>query len=335
MASPTPGGRRSVALLCGGGVLVVLALGWVIFEVLPDVFAPERSPGFGKSLEARARSDVRTSALQLLGGVVLAVGAVFTAWTVFLTRRRDQDQRAADVARSELEGQTQLTDRFTRAAEQLGHDAVAVRLGGIYGLARIARDSPDDHGPVMEVLVAYVREHAPWTPPPSPDDDPHPAVRAAFEADTGDPDPEEDIVEALDRHSPPPVAPTVDVQAALRFIAERDVSLDPPTFSLNFNFCDLRGARLQRAELERARLSHANLQGAYLVEACLESASLTFAQMDKARLVRARLEGADLSWAIGLDTATLTGATYDDRTKPPRGFDLESAGARRTDATKA
>ena len=38
---------------------------------------------------------------------------------------------------------------------------MAIRLGGIYALERIARDSEKDHGPIMEVLTAYVREKAP------------------------------------------------------------------------------------------------------------------------------------------------------------------------------
>jgi hypothetical protein len=37
-------------------------------------------------------------------------------------------------------------------------------LGGIYALERIARDSKDNYGPIVEVLTAYVREHAPWPP---------------------------------------------------------------------------------------------------------------------------------------------------------------------------
>ena len=55
----------------------------------------------------------------------------------------------------------QITDRFTRAIEQLGAEQLQVRLGGIYALERIARDSPGDHWPIMEVLTAFVRENAP------------------------------------------------------------------------------------------------------------------------------------------------------------------------------
>ena len=35
-----------------------------------------------------------------------------------------------------------------------GDDNMAIRLGGIYALERIAKDSEKDHGPIMEVLTA-------------------------------------------------------------------------------------------------------------------------------------------------------------------------------------
>ena len=59
-----------------------------------------------------------------------------------------------------------MTDRFTKAIEQLGSDKLDVRIGGIYALERIARDSAKDHPTVMEVLTAFIREHSrePWPP---------------------------------------------------------------------------------------------------------------------------------------------------------------------------
>ena len=53
-----------------------------------------------------------------------------------------------------------MTDRYTRAIKQLGSDKLDVRIGGIYALERIARDSARDHTTVMEVLAAFIREHS-------------------------------------------------------------------------------------------------------------------------------------------------------------------------------
>jgi hypothetical protein len=58
----------------------------------------------------------------------------------------------------------QITERFTRAIDQLGNESLDVRLGVIYALERIAKDSRHDHPQVVEILTAYIREHAPWPP---------------------------------------------------------------------------------------------------------------------------------------------------------------------------
>jgi hypothetical protein len=59
-----------------------------------------------------------------------------------------------------------VTDRYTKAIEQLGSGKLDVRIGGIYALERIAHDSPRDHPAVLEVLAAFVREHSHGQWPP-------------------------------------------------------------------------------------------------------------------------------------------------------------------------
>jgi type IX secretion system substrate protein len=70
--------------------------------------------------------------------------------------------------------------RSTRAIDQRDSEkSLEVRLGGIYALERIARDSSKDYGPVMEVLTGYVRTHAPWD-----DQKPAPEGMPALTVDT-------------------------------------------------------------------------------------------------------------------------------------------------------
>jgi hypothetical protein len=95
---------------------------------------------------ARAINDIRGTLLQGIGGTVILLGAYFT-------------YRQLQTAQ-----QGQVTERFTRAIDQLGHAELDVRLGGIYALERIANDSLDDRATIAEVLTAFVRSHAPWPP---------------------------------------------------------------------------------------------------------------------------------------------------------------------------
>ena len=133
---------RGVLLLLGG--LAVLGLVGGALWCIPSWQVEHVQ---GKPLElAKLKDEHRRTLAQILAGGGLLVG-LYLGW------RR---VRAAE------EGQ--ITERFTKAIEQLGQegdDKMAIRLGGIYALERIARDSEKDHGPIMEVLTAYVREKAP------------------------------------------------------------------------------------------------------------------------------------------------------------------------------
>jgi len=216
----------------------------------------------------------RATIVQALAGVALLV-------TIYLTWRRvAATEQQVEVAREE-----QITERFTRAIEQLGSDKLEVRLGGIYALERIARDSQRDHWPIMEVLTAYLRHHA---------------ARSVDEEEL-----------------PPAHTVAIGVQAVLTVIGRRRVELDPPYRSLDLNSTRLCGADLSEMEFSRVDLSRADLREANLGLADLRDAKLSFAELSSAdlsgaKLVAASLRGAnlseaDLSWA-DLSVATLIDA---------------------------
>ncbi|MEV7297696.1 hypothetical protein AB0N79_39785 [Streptomyces microflavus] len=52
---------------------------------------------------------------------------------------------------------TQLTERYTKAAEQLGHEQAAVRPAGVYAIARLADDWPEQRQVCVDVLCAQLR----------------------------------------------------------------------------------------------------------------------------------------------------------------------------------
>jgi hypothetical protein len=103
------------------GLVGFLAIAYVVLKLAPDWFA--ETQGLDAKGRADARQGVRTASLALLAGTIGVVGAVYTARSFALNRAG------------------QITDRFTKAIEQLGHEELDVRLGGIYALERIARDS--------------------------------------------------------------------------------------------------------------------------------------------------------------------------------------------------
>ena len=105
-------------------------------------------------LQETARDDARGRLLTLSAGLFAAGALIFTALNFNLLQRNSERADQWQRRTYELTEQGQVTDRYTKAIEQLGSTTVDVTIGGIYSLERIARDSPSDHPTVMEVLTA-------------------------------------------------------------------------------------------------------------------------------------------------------------------------------------
>jgi hypothetical protein len=210
------------------GVNVTLFL---VVAVLPPLLAG------GEDSE----NEVRGTLLQVVGGLVLLIGLYLTYRTFDLNR------------------QGQVTERFTRAIDQLGEEKLDVRLGGIYALERIAWDSRRDHWPVMEVLTAYVREQAP-----------HPSGPAGSEP--------------ASRKTGSRRQETIatDIQAVLTVLGRRNADYDQSESALDLRGTNLGRAILDGANLQSARLDRANLQCAHLFRANLHRARLGLANLQDA-----------------------------------------------------
>ncbi|MFF0561702.1 pentapeptide repeat-containing protein [Streptomyces sp. NPDC004266] len=236
-------------------------------------------------------------AVSALPGLAAVIAVLFTWISV---------GQAREELRISQEGQ--ITGRYTAAVTTLGSQSADVRVGGIYALERIMRDSPRDNATGLSVLTAYMRAHARL---PSAD------IQRAKPALTS------------------PVEPlAVDLQAAMTVLANRPVNdedrrilqlryvnlqgladmgeLDlaqenrtpgvssgqdhaPSGVRANLTGVDLTGSNLSGAQLYKARFSRALLPGADLRRANLEETVFVGAVMTGADLQDADLRGADLS----------------------------------------
>ena len=264
---------RSIRWLVGiAAIVLALAIVWALFVWAPDWLAHHDVGSARGPLLQTARDAARGRLLTLVAGLFAAGALWFTARNFTLSR----------------EGQ--VTDRYTKAITQLGDEKLDVRIGGIYALERVARDSARDHPTVMEVVSAFVREHSHEQWPAS------------------DPGGQEQA-----RSTRP------DVQAAVTVIGRRDAKRDSQIdlggadlTGADLTFARLSGARLTGADLTFARLSGARLTGVDLTRVDLTEADLTFAYLTRADLTAANLTRADLTGA------TLTGARWpEDRPVPP------------------
>lgn len=210
-----------------------------------------------------------------VGVLSLLATLYFTSQTLVATQR----QSGATENQVRIAEQGQYTDRFGKAVEQLGQpgaEKVDVRLGGIYALQHLVRNTSDYQPTVMKLLTAFIRTHAP--------------------AEQSCP---------RDKGSKPPE----DIQAALSVVAQRDPQWDGPG-RLDLTHTCLTGARLFQANLRDADLSYAvlfnaDLNGAELSDSTVFHSDLREASVDYTRLFGVDLHstdvrGVDLSKVVGL-----------------------------------
>ena len=197
-----------VPLSLGACALLAVAILWKV---------PQWQVGRVKDLAPKERFDrvneARKTLATILGGIVLLVGGFFTYQNLNLAR----------------EGQ--ITDRFSKAIEQLGavdtsgKKKLEVRLGGIYALERIANESERDHWPIMEVLCTYVRENAPRKPQESAREN---------------------------QASAPATRPPADIQAILTVLGRRNTKYDSKEQIFVLSQTDLRYVRFFELNLRWA-----------------------------------------------------------------------------------
>ncbi|HCT80627.1 MAG TPA: hypothetical protein DGG94_17270 [Micromonosporaceae bacterium] len=215
-----------------------------------------------------------------LGVIAALIAAVGALWFNALTLRANSEQ-------TRLAEQGQVTERFSRAVDQLGSEKLDIRMGGVYALERIMRDSTVDQGAIVEILCAFVRERAPVKP--------------------ASPAPE--FVRQERRR------PATDVQAVLTVLARRDSKHDGRAV-VDLRQTDLVGANMvgapmHAAELGGSDLTYANFADADLSFAKLSGAKLIETHLPKANLTDGFLLKADLSGAQ-LAEANLTRANFSE-----------------------
>ncbi|MFJ8951087.1 pentapeptide repeat-containing protein [Streptomyces sp. NPDC102381] len=264
----SPAARRVGAGLLAAAGLAVLG---AVFVVLPGVVVDHDLAGASVAAKDRLKAvnDVRTTLLQVIGGLVVLFGA-YATWR--------QLRVSQDGVRATQEGY--VTDRFSRAVDQLGSDKLDVRIGGLHALWRIAEQSDRDRDAIISIQAAYLRTHLPW-PPGGP-------------------------------QAPPVDAPINDIAPLETRVADAQVALTAlgslcrhrEQSWVNLSLTDLRRAdcdglwfaevNFDRACMEAAGLYHANLTQASLVSVNLRHTDLTTAVLRRARCVLSDLRGAKM-----------------------------------------
>ena len=284
-------------------------------------------------------NDARSTTIRNLGLVIGGTMAMVLAiWRSIVAERQ------AETAQGSLHN-----ERYQKGAEMLGSVVLAVRLGGIYALQRLAQERDEYHVPIMRLFCAFVsnptetRAHKTTatnggdgrSKPPRPD------IAAIIEA-IATREVERVELEQSDGYC-------LDFRNAdlggldLFRIGNVDLSRSrlsgahlshirlPPETNLSW-VREAYGAKLSRARLNRVNFEYCNFSEADLSKSLLIGANLQCADLRKANLSNATLATADLSGTEFRD-ANLSGTKFSVDDHPPaRGLTQQQLDAACADA---
>lgn len=113
-----------------------------------------------KSLDINNQLDL----LKIILSAVAGIGAIIALVVAYRRQRLLERTAELDEGKEQREVTRLFTERFTSIAGQLGDDAPAVRLAGVYAMAGLADDWKSQRQTCIDVLCAYLR--MPYLPNP-------------------------------------------------------------------------------------------------------------------------------------------------------------------------
>jgi hypothetical protein len=264
-----------------------------------DEGGPEEGEADMNDLTAKDRLDaenaIRTSRIQVASTIVQVFATIAVITVGVFTIQQITDTEAKSTRQLNLTETGQLSQQFTQAVGQLGGDE-ATKLGGVYGLGKLARNDPADYGTaVATVLSAFVRnvgytnQHVSQTSDLSVR---KPSVQAALDV-------------LLERPR------LTDRQGTLKLSVGLDKSHRLDLRKANFVGDDMVGVNFNGDGLEGANFSGADLSGACLDQATFDKGTT---------LDGATLAGTNLTTVVGRRSATITTSTKYDVSTTPKGF---------------
>jgi uncharacterized protein YjbI with pentapeptide repeats len=146
-----------------GIVFVLIVLLFLLWR-LPKRKAARLTSGLKEQFDIE--NETRKTWATIVGGIAVLFSLLFAWGNLRVTQDNLHTTQTTAAINQDLTREGQITDRFTNAIAQLGEEnseKMMLRIGGIYALERIAKDSKKDHWPIMEILTAFVRKETPMS----------------------------------------------------------------------------------------------------------------------------------------------------------------------------
>jgi uncharacterized protein YjbI with pentapeptide repeats len=256
--------------------------------------------------EASARNAIYTSLIPVVGGTLFWITAYMT-WRNLISSEEKQ-----------------ITERFSKATDQLGSDKLPTVMGAIYSLERISRDSEKDYPTTMKILIEFIRDNN------SIDNNQNQLVKISQAA--------QEIINIIGKRRISNPNRDIDEYLDLSYVNLAKISI----MNLDLSKIDFRGSHFKNGIIsggkfvnsnlsdcdfsyvnkefngthERNEFAKADLRGAIFHKAVLVKSDFSNARMGEANLTNAQLSNSNMSGAnlvgANMSEADLTSADLSD-----------------------
>lgn len=279
----TPSGRLMVAVIA---VLAsIVAMGLVPAVLVPE---PTNAQAMTQAEVLRARNEWRDTIVKGFGAFFIVITAVYTSRQIRIAHEQKNIAQEGEA-----------TNRFIKAIEHLNSEHTSARLGAVFALERIAKESEREHWNIVRILTAFLREYSSHAYD-------HPAYVRLHE--------HRRLHETMSANE-------LIKRVIINFLVERDVSQDEegraivlPDVDLSFQNVSM--LKAPKSRLDRALLLESRLSGVDLRQATLNQANLSGAMGDGADLSEVTAVGASFVGVrfrdVNLHGANLRNANFRD-----------------------
>lgn len=253
-------------------------------------------------------NDYARTVIQGIGAIGAGALAV-VAWKNFKLLQNGQRDNL------ELSQQSQRSDRFTRAIDQLGKTdagspSIEVRLGGIYALNQLAEQHAKDYRLiVIDVLSAYLRENSKHPAPAVlirrfrselPELGRYASLLAISQSIGRLQETDKSKYETLQERLPTVGSDFLAITTILARLTREEKATRVDLADTYLRGCNMSNGFLRNAILARSHLANANFENADLESADLTSTNWHGTSMKGANLRDAECSHANLNRAEGL-----------------------------------
>lgn len=252
------------------GILTILVC-LIIIVYLPREQA-KKLKGSTDEKKIEFENEFRKTVIQILGGIAFFSTFYFSYKTYVLSNEQ------------------QITNRFTETIKLLSDENREIRIGALYGLERICKDSEKDKISILQIINAYVRNRVPQVSKNLLHEYIDSFSNTSAFDDYSCPYYHSRLADVY-KFQPDTLKQELDIQVAINILGTNNLEL----IRLNFTALNLRGLDFGDLNLSNSDFSYSDLTEVDFLKATLDSCKFDNAVAKSTNFASTKLRGSSFS----------------------------------------